>query len=80
MASTTTNCIYKSTGPLGRTRLQVKPFKTSDEMHKFLNKQLNNDWQERAGSNLPTKRGTYAFAGGAYHNIKTIDSSMLAHC
>jgi hypothetical protein len=80
MSSNSTNCIYKMTGLLGRTRLQVKSFKTSDEMHKFLNKQINNDWCERSGSTLPTARGTYAFAGGCYHNVKKMDAGILAHC
>jgi hypothetical protein len=80
MSANSTNCIYKMTGLLGRMRLQVKSFTTSDEMHKFLNKQTDNDWCERSGSTLPTTRGTYAFAGGSYHNVKDMDAGMLAHC
>jgi hypothetical protein len=71
--------IIKHSKGLSNQRLQVKAFKTTDAMNKFLNKQTNNDWQE-AGSSYPTKSGTYLKAGGAWHNIKGCDASMLAHC
>lgn len=64
------------TGRGFKTRLHIKTFKESEAMHKFLNKQNNNDWQE---SDKDLKRGIYAYAGGQYHNIKSLDSSILAH-
>jgi hypothetical protein len=64
-------------------RLQVKLFKTCDDAHGFLNKQTDNAWHERpsifGGLTMPIKRGTYARAGGQWHNIKSLDASILAH-
>ena len=58
-------------------RLIIKSFKTSDLMHKFLNTADNAcHWKE---STRGLKNGTYAFAGGQWHNVKTIDPSALAH-
>lgn len=57
-------------------RLVVKGFKTSDAMYKFLNSQFDNRWQEYDGELKP---GKYAFAGGQWHNVKTLDPSILAH-
>lgn len=75
--------IYKSNGKMRGERLTVKTFKDSDLLHQFLNKQSDNSWKVNTGkvvgSELPHKRGTYAYAGGAWHNVKSLDSSMLAH-
>ena len=64
-------------------RLQVKVFSDSELMHQFLNKQNTNDWKVNSGSvtgaTLPHKNGRYAFAGGNWHNVKHLDSSILAH-
>ena len=57
-------------------RLIIKNFKSREEGHEFLNKQPNNDWQEYEGE---LKAGKYAFAGGKWHNVKTLDASILAH-
>ena len=77
------NVIYKSNKKLRGERLTVKVFKDSQSMHEFLNKQTNNDWQERppvfGGLAMPTKSGTYAKAGGHWHNVKSIDPIVLAH-
>ena len=64
-----------------KERLQIKGFKTSDAMHKFLNKQTSNDWQETGDGSLISmlKPGTYAYASGRWHNVKTLDPSTLAH-
>ena len=64
------------TGNGFKERLHIKAFKSSDAMHKFLNKQTDNRWRE---SNHDFKSGVYAFAGGQYHNVKSLDSSILAH-
>ena len=58
-----------------KERVIVKAFKTSDAMHAFLNGQDSNNWKESTF----TKAGTYAFAGGQYHNVKTLDASILNH-
>ena len=71
-----------------KTRLVIKGFESSDAMHKFLNAQSNNDWQVNSepdyyGTFKPElaalKPGKYAYAGGQWHNVKTLDASMLAH-
>ena len=64
------------------TKRQVKLFKTSEAMHCFLCKQLNNDWQ--VVPDIPlydgiNKSGTYAFLGGKYQNLKNVDISVIAH-
>ena len=73
----------KSNGKVKGERLMVKSFKDADGMHKFLNAQNNNDWRvnPQAGifASLPHKSGHYAYAGGAWHNIKGLDLTILAH-
>ena len=63
-------------------------FKTSDAMHNFLNAQSDNTWvvtsePDYYGAFNPDlavlKPGTYAYAGGKWHNVKTLDACMLAH-
>jgi hypothetical protein len=54
-------------------------------MYKFLNNGDNSlAWRVRDNSNIkniiPEKAGTYVFVGGLYHNVKKLDSSVLAHC
>ena len=75
--------IYKSNGKMKGERLTVKTFKDSDLMHQFLNKQCDNNWKIntglKVGKELPHKRGVYAYAGGQWHNVKSLDSSILAH-
>jgi hypothetical protein len=75
--------IYKSNGKMKGERIQVKTFVDSDLMHGFLNKQCDNDWKINTGALvgacLPHKSGKYAWAGGAWHNVKNLDSSILAH-
>ena len=57
-------------------RMHIKRFKSSDEMHGFLNKQTNNDWKE---SKHDLKSGKYVYAGGEWQNVKGIDPSALSH-
>lgn len=60
-------------------RLTIKGFKTSDAMHAFLNTGDNaapGKWRE---STKGLKAGVYVYAGGAWHNVKSLDSSVLAH-
>ncbi len=60
-------------------RLQVRGFKYSDDMHKFLGTGDNAIfWRECKREGI-TKAGTYAFAGGKWHNVKTLDACILAH-
>ena len=68
-----------------KRRLIVKAFKDSDAMHKFLCSKHNgfNQWAEnspeKAAHGYPHKSGTYAFAGGQWHNVKSLDPITLAH-
>jgi len=60
-----------------KERLLIKSFKTSDAMNKFLATEDNSlFWFE---SKRGLKAGTYAFAGGSWHNVKKLDASILAH-
>ena len=56
--------------------MTIKSFKYSEDMYKFLNKQTDNDWRE---SSLDLKAGVYAYAGGQWLNIKSIDPVSLCH-
>ena len=58
-------------------RMKIKNFKSSETMHGFLNTGSNAlHWRESAQG---LKSGTYAYAGGQWHNVKSLDSSLLAH-
>lgn len=57
-------------------RLIVREFKDREDAYAFLGKQDNNNWREYDG---PLTKGTYAFAGGSWHNVKKLDPSILAH-
>lgn len=60
-----------------KERLKIKSFNSSDAMHKFLNTGDNAlHWKV---SNKGLKAGTYAYAGGQWHNVKNLDASILAH-
>lgn len=60
-----------------KERLTIKIFKDSDAMYKFLCTDSNSlDWKE---STKELKAGVYAFAGGKFHNVKTLDASILNH-
>ena len=76
------------TGNGFKERLQIKGFKSSDLMHKFLNAQCDNSWNVNSepdyyGGFKPgladLKPGKYAYAGGQWHNVKSLDASILAH-
>lgn len=65
-------------------RLKVKAFANADALGVFLCAQDDNKWQEVCQAKLeaqkyPVKSGVYAFAGGAWHNVKNLDASVLAH-
>lgn len=66
------------TGDGFKERLIIKAFKMSESGHKFLSGPSNysNSWSEYTGE-LPA--GIYAMAGGAWHNVKKLDPSLLAH-
>ncbi len=62
---------------LAKHRMTVRHFKTSEAMHSFLNTGDNSlRWVE---STKGLKAGTYAFAGGEWRNVKTLDPYILAH-
>ena len=72
--------IRKTSKAIARCRMTIKCFKTSQAMHEFLNNQTNNDWRVNNEPELTSlKSGTYAYAGGNWHNVKSLDSSVLAH-
>lgn len=81
--NSTIESVYKSNGKMKGERIMVKTFRDSGALHSFLNSQTNNDWKENSGSlcgsTLPSKKGTYAYAGGAWHNVKSMDPSVLCH-
>lgn len=65
------------TGNGFKERLIVKTFKYRDDMHKFLSTGDNAlHWRE---SSKGLKAGKYAFAGGQWHNVKSLDAAVLAH-
>lgn len=67
----------KRTGNGFKERLYIKSFKNNDSMCNFLNTGSNaSKWKT---SNKDLKQGVYAYAGGQYHNIKSLDISILAH-
>jgi hypothetical protein len=77
---------FQRTGNGFKERLVIKGFKSSDAAHKFTNQGMNgNVWTHCQGPNAPhskydgMKAGTYAFAGGKFHNVKSLDVSVLAH-
>jgi len=61
---------------LCKSRTKIKAFKTNQALHEFLNKQ-DNSWKVSAKENF--KSGLYAYAGGQWHNVKSLDASILAH-
>lgn len=68
--------IKRTTGPLGHERLTIKTFAHTQDGHAFLNRQTDNKWAVYDG---PLTAGTYAFAGGQWHNVKMLDKTLLAH-
>jgi hypothetical protein len=56
-------------------RETVREFKDSAKGYKFLAEQTNNEWREYFGDLKP---GTYAYAGGSWHNVKNLHPSILA--
>ena len=79
---------YTRTGNGFKERLVIKGFKDKSALYDFLAKQDNNNWQEieyfprLQNSDKPkliTKAGTYAYAGGNWHNVAKLDPSILAH-
>lgn len=60
-----------------KERLTIRGFKDRSAMHDFLAKGDNSmRWRE---STKGLKAGTYAFAGGQWHNVKNLDAFALAH-
>ncbi len=75
------NCLFHLQRQPGsfKERLIIKGFKTRDALHTFLNTSDNGMHWYELKSTMPTKPGTYAFAGGQWHNVKSLDISILAH-
>ncbi|MHA2274839.1 MAG: hypothetical protein ACXAC2_03695 [Candidatus Kariarchaeaceae archaeon] len=77
------NSIYKyasvNPGRLLTSRIQVKNFKDSESMHKFLNTGSNALYWNETTDSIPVKSGKYVYAGQAWHNMKNMDASELAH-
>lgn len=63
------------------SRMKIRSFKTSDAMYDFIAKESDRKWgiNPPVPYDGPLKTGTYAFAGGNWHNVKTLDPSVLAH-
>ena len=61
-----------------KERLIIKGFKSSEAMNVYLcgPDNYNNKWKE---STRGFKPGKYAYAGGQWHNVKSLDPSILAH-
>lgn len=58
-------------------RLIVRRFADSESAYKFLATGANGlDWRI---STKGLKAGTYAYAGGRWHNVKSLDPCALAH-
>lgn len=80
-----TDCIN---GVIWRERITVKSFNDDTLAHAFLNTGDNaNKWGYRAvfpyrDASAPkqpvNKAGVYAFLGGQWHNVKSLDSSILS--
>ena len=76
-------------GRLGRERIHIKCFTDFQALHACQNRRYDNDWScldcdihphnAPPADTLPRKAGTYAYAGGRWHNVKSLDSMMLAH-
>ena len=63
-----------------RERMTVRTFRDADAMHKFLNTSDNANYWAVLPAELETlKSGKYAFAGGKWHNVRTLDAFALAH-
>jgi len=66
---------------IGKQRMTIKAFKDRNAAYAFIQKESDksygiNPWAIYDG---PLKPGVYAYAGQAWHNVKTLDSSVLAH-
>ena len=71
------NTIYrKYSSSIGnKIDIQVKAFKYADTMYRFLNLQIDNNWQECSGittMNHISKSGYYRATGQGYMDIKKL--------
>lgn len=62
-----------------KERLIVRTFKTREALYRFLNDQDHACYWFELKAGMPSKAGTYAFAGGQWHNVRKLDSSILAY-
>jgi len=63
-------------GTLGHERLTIRRFANEQAMHKWINARYDNLWRPYTG---PLKAGIYAYVGGEWRNVKSIDRCLLAH-
>ena len=82
------NSIKKEKVSGRKVRLIIKTFKDKNSMYKFLNFQCGKAWKINSEPDYygycnkdtaTLKAGVYAFAGGQWHNVKSLDASVLAH-
>lgn len=86
------NTIRTIKGSFKGERMKIRGFKSADAMHKFLNTDDNAlHWRQTvnqleinpnawgACDETKLKPGTYAWAGGQWHNIKNLDALALMH-
>ena len=66
-------------GQTFKERLVIKTFKHAHDMHTFLSTSDNGLFWREGRPDMPDKAGTYAYAGGKYHDVKKLDPSILAH-
>ncbi len=70
---------FQKTGNGFKERLIVKCFPYQDNMYKFLSTADNALFWKEVSGDKPSKAGTYAFAGGKWHNVKKLDLTLLSH-
>jgi hypothetical protein len=72
---------FVRTGNGFKERLHIKTFKTMDKYCDFLAKKYDEGWKSITHDKEYDyfKTGIYAYCGGKWHNVKTLDVSVLAH-
>jgi hypothetical protein len=69
-------------GTLAKQRLHIRTFADADLMYTFLGRQESNEWRSCAEwrpEYANFKKGVYAYAGGQWHNVRTLDAGLLSH-
>lgn len=80
MSNYLASAITNRPGALGKQRMIIKGFRTSEARESFLKKNDHGmegpHWKPVCGDAKP---GTYAMVGGEWRNVKSLDRSLLAH-